>query len=302
MMKVSLKISALFLFGFLLWACDKIETPIDLEGKSALEDVVIAENISMTYDQLETYSWDTVVSPSNRNKQFILLEEFTGHTCPNCPLGTKELLRLDSIYKEQLIPISIHAGGFAVPQNNPDGSFATDHRVPEILEEKFIQKMSIQAFPTGLVQRSGNVELYISWEQTINGIKDDAPKAAVQIRNLYNSNLGIIRTTVDYEWLESLNDEYLLQVFLKEDHIVDWQINIDYNEPNYDHRHVLQKVVNKLFGVPVEEAVLGNTGRKEYIFKADPAWDIQNTAVVAFLYKSDAPYNVVQVNEAAVVE
>ena len=291
-------------FGFLslVFSCDVIDTPIDQTAQAASVDTVFDENVGMTYSELESYTWDTITSSSNRNKQFILLEEYTGHTCPNCPPGTKEMLRLDSIYGEQLVVVSIHLGNYALPENKPDGSFSTDHRVPEIIEGNYLNKMNISAFPNGLVQRNGIVDLYKRWEQTILAIKDNSPKAVVQVKNLYNPQLGIARTIVNYEWLETLAEDYNIQVFLKEDHVVDWQINITYNEPNYDHRHILKKVVNKLFGVPAKEAVEGVEGRKEYIYKADPSWDMQNVSVIAFLYKSQAPYNVVQVNEAAVVK
>lgn len=287
---------------FLLFACDKIETPIDLEAKKASEDIVIASDVQLSYEELENYEWDTLFSPSNRNKQFILLEEFTGHTCPNCPAGTKELLRLDSIYGDQLVPVSVHAGGFAYPQTNPDGSYATDHRVPEILEGKYLNKLGISGFPTGKIQRDDLAQYWTNWEAEIKKIENIQPNAEVQVSNLYNAQLGVIRTIVNYEWLVSLNEEFNIQVFLKEDHILDWQTDGNVDVPNYDHRHILQKVVNELFKVPAEDAVAGNKGRKEYIFKTDSDWDIQNVSVIAFLYKATSPYNVVQVNEAKVVD
>lgn len=283
-------------------ACDKIETPIDAEAKKASENIVIASDISLSYEELENYQWDTVVSPSNRNTQFILLEEFTGHTCANCPPGSKELLRLDSIYGDQLVPLSVHAGSFARPQDNPDGSYATDHRVPEIVEGKYLAKLGITAFPTGMIQGDGVMRLYANWEAELKILEQNQPKAEVQIKNLYNAQLGIIRTIVDYEWLESLNDDYNLQVFLKEDHVVDWQTDGNFDNPKYDHRHLLQKVVNALFKVPAEQAIAGAKGKKEYIYKTDQEWDMQNVYTIAFLYRTNEPYAVVQVNEAAVVK
>lgn len=302
MTKNIIKFSCIACFFAVFTACDKIETPIDQEAKQANEDVVIASDVELSYEELENYQWDTVVSPSNRNTQFILLEEFTGHTCPNCPEGTKELLRLDSIYGDQLIPVSVHAGGFARPQNNPDGSYATDHRVPEILEEKYLAKLGITAFPTGMIQRDGVMRLYANWEAELKMLEQNQPKAEVQVKNLYNSQLGIIRSIINYEWLENLNEDYNLQVFLKEDHVVDWQTDGNVDVSDYDHRHLLQKVVNSLFKVPAEEATLGVKGKKEYIYKADQEWDIQNVWTIAFLYQTNEPYSVVQVNEAAVIK
>ena len=105
--------------------------------------------------------------------------------------------------------------------------------------------------------------------------------------------------------MENLNEKYGLQVFLTEDHVVDWQINIDYNEPNYDHRHMLRKVVNPLFVVEAVEAQTTNTGIKEYIYSAlskppQATWKVKDLNVVAFLYNMNSPYKIVQANSAPV--
>ncbi|MFA5783227.1 MAG: hypothetical protein WC868_13255, partial [Bacteroidales bacterium] len=55
----------------------------------------------------------------------VLLEEFTGHQCPNCPQGAIIAQQLKAIYGEKLILISIHAGDFAEPGT---GEFAYDFR------------------------------------------------------------------------------------------------------------------------------------------------------------------------------
>ena len=53
-------------------------------------------------------------------KKRVLAEELTGVRCPNCPDGTKELVRLDSAFGENLIVISNHsAGSFSIPLTTP---------------------------------------------------------------------------------------------------------------------------------------------------------------------------------------
>lgn len=61
---------------------------------------------------LDSYT-DEVKSTVN-NLQFepvkrLVIEENTGVTCPNCPLGILAFEYLEGIYKEQVIPISIHS-------------------------------------------------------------------------------------------------------------------------------------------------------------------------------------------------
>lgn len=45
----------------------------------------------------------------------VLIEEFSGVKCVNCPAGSEAIENLIKIYGDQLIAISIHAGFFAPP-------------------------------------------------------------------------------------------------------------------------------------------------------------------------------------------
>src|SRR4051812_25265537 len=51
----------------------------------------------------------------------ILVEDYTGHKCGNCPAAARELARLDSIYPGKVIPMAVHAGYYAgvTPGSNP---------------------------------------------------------------------------------------------------------------------------------------------------------------------------------------
>ena len=53
----------------------------------------------------------------------ILLEDYTGHKCGNCPRAAEKAEELKEIYGDQLIPIAIHAGFFA---SDFGGNFTTD--------------------------------------------------------------------------------------------------------------------------------------------------------------------------------
>jgi len=60
--------------------------------------------------------------PTINSDKKVLVEEFTGVQCVNCPTGSLELENLLSLYGDNLIVVSIHAGDFAppFPQNQYD--------------------------------------------------------------------------------------------------------------------------------------------------------------------------------------
>ena len=47
------------------------------------------------------------------HKKRVLLEDYTGHTCPNCPTAGKLARDLKDQYPDQLIVMAVHAGWFA---------------------------------------------------------------------------------------------------------------------------------------------------------------------------------------------
>jgi len=61
------------------------------------------------------------------NKPFVLLEEYTGHKCNNCPLATQKSRQLADYYRGKLILMSVHASNLA----DPDPKYTLDLRTPE---------------------------------------------------------------------------------------------------------------------------------------------------------------------------
>src|SRR5690606_7987656 len=59
----------------------------------------------------------------------VLIEEFTGKGCTNCPKGSRELENLLRQFPNNLAVVSIHAGFFADPATFPLGQY--DLRTPE---------------------------------------------------------------------------------------------------------------------------------------------------------------------------
>ena len=43
----------------------------------------------------------------------VLVEDYTGHKCGNCPAAALKLLHLDTTYEDKVIPLAVHAGFFA---------------------------------------------------------------------------------------------------------------------------------------------------------------------------------------------
>ncbi len=73
----------------------------------------------------------------------VVLEEMTGTTCSNCPLGILAIENLEKLYGENFIPISIHA--------------YTGDQIGGSISTSYAQALGLSAAPTGIVQRSGTI-------------------------------------------------------------------------------------------------------------------------------------------------
>ena len=66
--------------------------------------------MDMDTEVVDTMAVDTMVE---QNMKKVLIEEFTGVRCVNCPEGSEKIETLLAIHGERLVAVSIHAGFFA---------------------------------------------------------------------------------------------------------------------------------------------------------------------------------------------
>ena len=278
----------------ILSSCDKIDNPIP----KTVED---------------PESWDdSLYIASNPAMRKIVLEEYTGHRCQNCPNGAKEVERLDSIYDNQLIPVSIHSttGGFAEPLNfdfsiPPDGilDYTADYRTDE--GNDYAIEFGISGIPKGAVSRLNN-SLGVGmaqWEIDIEAIKNDLPKVSLELTTLYNRTERKMKAVVNTTWLSTEAGSYNLQIYLLEDSILGDQIDGSTNIiQSYMHRHMLRKAVNGTWGSLITSSNIGDSETIESIIELDPNWNEDHCIVVAYIYKSSTDYEIIQAEELHIID
>lgn len=305
----------ILIFIFTIFGCDKIDDPIPSDLGTSIAfgegvEFIPSPELGLTDSAsirnfIDSNVWTLVQGADNSTRRFIILEEFTGHKCTSCPKGTREILRLQDRFKEQLIPVGIHTGQFAKP--NAPGSFmyTTDFRIKssdgsnEDVGKAYSDRFVVDGNPRGVVSRIGTVEPETAWESSIEAILGDQPKAKLDITNYYDSINHVVRSQIDIEWLESLSEGYNLQLYAIEGKIFDWQLDGPLDDPDYEHKFVLRKIVNGTFGKSLKPANLGDEEKIQYIFSLDNNWVGKNMEVVAFIFNNDQTVNeVIQANSA----
>lgn len=243
---------------------------------------------------------DTEIPDDGEVVRKFLLEEFTGHQCPNCPVGSEEAKILKNFYGDRLVIVSVHAGWFA---RTTGGDFSYDFTTPE--GEELNSYFGIEQNPVGLVNRlefEGSMLLGPTAWGSAMAVLDDLPPA-------FSINLEAEKTGNSYELsvevkaLEDLEPEYYLVAMVIEDGIVSPQkINSSPDYPDgiimdYEHNHVLRKGITNIWGEKLNEQPLtsGDIFERDYTFSPDSEWVTDNCHMV--VYVMSQTMEVMQVEE-----
>jgi len=233
------------------------------------------------------------------NVRKVLVEDYTGHTCGNCPRAAEVLHDLECQWGDRVVPIAVHVGFFAQPETNGDGSFGTDWRTPQGNAWNSEFGNSGQGLPNGLINRrqeGGSFpQSYTAWSAQVANLLAQPADATLEMQNTYNDGSRTVSTSIDINVLTDLNSgPYNIIVCLTEDSIVDWQkdYNPDLPEENlhdYVHMHALRGNFNGNWGEQIGTGNLtsGSVENATYSLTLDSEWDENNCNVVAFIYRTD---------------
>lgn len=289
MKRITMKTKAIFGFLFFIVAltgCDKIEGPYGNGSGSS----------------------DTTTSGFFRK---VLVEDFTGHKCGNCPDAAEALKQLESLYGDKIVAMGVHAGFFAEP--NAGGLFTYDFRTTAGTELDQFFGNSNAGLPNGLINRkfydSNPIVNYADWASKVNQIVNLPADAWLTLAPDYNAASRELNVDVNTKILNTLNDSLHLVIYLTEDSIVRPQADYSLPSPNqyiqeYVHRHVFRGSMNGTWGTPL---TVGNSFSAGQEFNTQLSstlstdWDADEMHLVAVLYNA-LTKEVIQAEEIHIIE
>jgi hypothetical protein len=216
-------------------------------------------------------------------KRCVLLEDFTGQKCVNCPRGTKVIEQLQEAYGEGIIAVGIHSGPLGFKGNATALGLATD------LGDEYYNHWQLEYQPVGLINRHGAVN-YTDWMTKVREEMTKTSTIDISLDALLSGNQ--ITITVS-EWSIAAYDGKL-QIWVLEDSITATQTrhdpidddNVTINDKNYVHNHVLRCAVNGSWGESVTLAA-GEPKTQTYQQAVDAAWNAAHLSIVAFVYNDN---------------
>ncbi len=211
----------------------------------------------------------------------VLIEDFTGQNCLNCPNATLTIGDLQAAYgHDVVVAVGIYSGEFGYMRGDRNRPYPLTTQTGD----EYYVHWGLDHQPVGLVNRHGASE-YQEWGALVR--EQLQQKSSLQLEALadYNSANRQVAIKVSAMGTDG-NTNGKLQVWLTEDNITDGQRMPDgvWNK-EYVHNHVFRDAVNAAWGTVFS---IKEGEQKEltftYTIAEDKDWQPANMHVVAFVY------------------
>jgi hypothetical protein len=275
--------------GLLITSCTKLDAPYVSIRHGSIVDTII--------------NWDTV-NPVKK----VLLEDYTGHKCVNCPEAAIIAENLKGLYGGKLIILAVHAGFYATP--GASGDFTADYTTPA--GNEWNTEFGITSNPNGLVNRkdfgSGRVLAKEVWGTSVSQLISQDPDAFIVIKNEYDTSTRKLNTVVYTKFINALPGTYRLSLVVAEDSLRSPQKN---NNPDigptptwYDYlfMNVMRGGLNGTWGDVLTTAVNPvYTYMGKFFYNLKPAWNASNCWLYAIVFREDTK-EIIQVDRKKVMQ
>lgn len=278
------------------------------------------------------YLIDNNTNPVDTNTfvKKVLIEDFTGHRCPNCPAAAEELASLQDFYGDRVIGIAIHPSSpaFSTPSPLTASSYTYDFRTQFGDDIDNIFEITTVGLPRGMVNRTGfDTQHQLGkdeWSSIVQMELEKAPIFGITLSSNVSNGNGTISITA--EALTNINldkkekiEDYNIVICLTEKNIVQWQKdNTAGDIEDYEHNHVLRTMINTTFGESIGNSFVdGDIWEKDYsidittlentnenyslntLFMGNgncKEWNEDNMEIVVYIYNT-SNYEIIQVEE-----
>ncbi len=247
-------------------------------NKILLTLLALAALLLTACDEISPEERLTYVEPPEVNRA-VLIEDYTGQYCVNCPRATQEIERLVEEYGDSIvIAVAIHSGPFGKQKGEPSPLYTE-------LGDMYFNNWGLSAQPVGLVDRLFNSMpfSYTDWGAGVNyEIASKAPVSFLTTASIDDAHHASIE--VQTIGMDSVMVSGKLQVWLVEDSIDSFQYMPDGSvDQHYMHMHVLRASVNGPWGDAVSVSH-GEVVRKNYDLNVEDDWVPEHCSLVTFLY------------------
>ena len=240
-------------------------------------------------------------------KKNVLIEDFTGQNCVNCPAATDVIHQLQQgAAGAHIIAVGIHGGSMSYSVDKLPFGLAT------AIGETYNKDWGVSSWPSGMVDRQGGLLEFTAWPSAAASRLQLDPAVDMQLSTAFDGNAsdtqwGKAEITVKLSELQAgaLENAYV-NVWITEGNIVARQTKPEGSDNAYVHQHVLRDVLTPAYGEKVLSQDAEGMATCTFSYDIPKTYgrssktDVLNMTVVAFVTKGEKG-EVMQAEEARIV-
>ena len=268
----------------LMSACDKVTDP-RIAG-AADPNKLVGSNFTTNTN-----------SPANIRK--VLVEDYTGHTCGNCPLAANVAYSLSNQFPNSVVVMAVHAGNYAAV-DNADG-YPAYYGTPAG-EKWFLNPSSGFGFqtagnPNGMINRkvypgSSLIESYTKWFSTVYySQQNDLNVLNFNMTTFYDPSIRALNLDISTKLVATYTNNIMMSAGILEDSIVGPQKDYRYfpdRVANYTFNHMLRGTFkNAPYGDLLVKAPAnsGDTAHIRFVgLTLDASFNVNHMWAIVFAY------------------
>ncbi len=235
---------------------------------------------------------DTGPVDTSSVQKVVLLEDFTGIGCNNCPAASEVAADIADTYPDQVVTVAIHAGHFADPRQIDPGG--VDYRTE--VGTQLYNDFGFSSLPNGMVDRvehaGSQVTSVSAWFENVASQLELDAVADVQVSSTYEESSRTADVTVGIEALSVLPATAQISVWLLESGMISPQK--DNRQPggkvdDYVHKHMFRASFNGAYGDVLSATGMaeGESVEVDFDLVLDEKFVAENCSIVAFVHVYD---------------
>jgi hypothetical protein len=280
----------------LLASCDKIENPVL---------PTYGFDLALFPGEIQDYPYPDIQAADNPQKN-VLLEDYTGHRCPNCPVASGIAEQVEEDNYPRVVTVSIHAsttGNFQLVDDEHPTDFTTEAGDSYIVELEALDFNPIGNVnrKEGLLGGSGIWLFHPNWESNVEQELETDLIVDLQVHiNHYPETNGLfVHSRVDFQ--EELEGRFHIVHYLVRKEVESPQTSGSNLIEDYIHHNVLSGTLNGAWG----EEVLNGTASAGSTYQYDISYELpgqaedqtfasENLKVISYIMDRDT-YEIFQV-------
>ncbi len=240
----------------------------------------------------------------------VLVEEFTGVTCTNCPAGHRTIKNMIDAHPDRISAIGYQP--FNIGQANPAPETRNDNRTQKGTDvgKSFGGVPGLPSAAFNRVPENGELlQPRPSWAAMLDKRLQESAPLNMTLTSDFDEDSRELKVVVRIAYTAEVATKHRLTVALTENNLIDAQEEAlsateIVTHPDYLHQHVFRDFLTAPTGESVLDALAvkqpGRVYERRFSFKMDSKWNAANCTLTAFVHNEDGSQkNVLQVVDKA---